>query len=525
MKPLLVAIAGPSASGKSLLAHRWQAAEGKENCALLSLDSYYRDQSTLSPGERARVNYDEPSALDHELLLEHLQLLSAGHPVQMPVYDFATHTRAEETTLFPARPLILVEGLFALAFPEVRMLCARKIYVHLDKETCLHRRIERDTRERQRSPEEIRARYQQWVEPSLTQWVEPQKEHADVILDGSQPVESLLQICQEVLSTAHEAAQESSLPPLFQGLARRLGRENLGRRLELQASHWAGLTHQGEGLLAVERVVPLDTLVSTVLRWTGLAGAGLRGARDLRLEKNQVTSPAVPSGLDGLKILHLSDLHPDLETGIQPRLQELVREIDYDLAVITGDFRNSTQGNYTRAVAATRQLVQCLHGPVFGILGNHDFAEMVPLLEDIGIRMLLNEGVLLPFGQDALWLAGIDDPHFYQTHDWARVRRSADPHTFRLLLSHSPETYREAAAWFDMMLSGHTHGGQICLPGGIPLIRNGNCPGRLLSGAWRQDALQGYTSRGTGCCGVAARFFCPPEITLHTLQRSETSER
>jgi len=73
---------------------------------------------------------------------------------------------------------------------------------------------------------------------------------------------------------------------------------------------------------------------------------------------------------------------------------------------------------------------------------------------------------------------------------------------------------------FDLHLSGHTHGGQICLPGGIPLIRNGNCPKEMIAGAWRYGKMHGYTSRGTGCCGVAARFFCPPEITVHTLRRT-----
>lgn len=93
-----------------------------------------------------------------------------------------------------------------------------------------------------------------------------------------------------------------------------------------------------------------------------------------------------------------------------------------------------------------------------------------------------------------------------------------------ILLSHSPETWREAAALkFDLLLAGHTHGGQLCLPGGMPLVRNAPVPRRLLAGPWTEGTLTGYTSRGTGACGVAARLFCPPEITLHTLRRTASS--
>jgi hypothetical protein len=115
-------------------------------------------------------------------------------------------------------------------------------------------------------------------------------------------------------------------------------------------------------------------------------------------------------------------------------------------------------------------------------------------------------------------LPELTTPHFYKTHDISRVGGTAPgPEVFRILLSHSPETYEEASCHFDFMMSGHTHGGQLCLPGGFPIIRNGRCPRRMLSGAWSRKGLLGYTSRGTGCCGVAARLFCPPEITIHTL--------
>lgn len=317
-----------------------------------------------------------------------------------------------------------------------------------------------------------------------------------------------------------------ALPPVFAELAARMGTELLARRLNAQASHWAGLEHQGEGVLAIERFIPLDTLVGLGLKITGLAAMGLRGAQDLRTEYNTVSSPQVPAELDGFRILQLSDLHLDLVTGVMPRLLEQISKVEYDLVLITGDYRNSTTGDFFRSIEETSLVLRDLKAPAYGILGNHDFIEMAPYLEQMGLRLLLNEWVVIEKGAGKLVVAGIDDPHFYRTHDLAKAAAGpSGQDTFRVLMSHSPETYQESAQLFDLQLSGHTHGGQICLPGGFALIRNGNCPSKMLAGAWKWKSgnkiLLGYTSRGTGCCGVAARFFCPPEITLHTLRKEE----
>ena len=155
----------------------------------------------------------------------------------------------------------------------------------------------------------------------------------------------------------------------------------------------------------------------------------------------------------------------------------------------------------------------------FAILGNHDFLEMVPGLEEIGLVVLLNESTWIERGGQRLWIAGIDDPHFYKTHDIERAGSEIPSGACAVLLSHSPETHAQAAeAGFQLQLSGHTHGGQICLPGGRALVVPCNVPKKFHAGRWTHGRLQGYTSRGTGACGVAARWNCPPEITLHTLR-------
>jgi len=137
----------------------------------------------------------------------------------------------------------------------------------------------------------------------------------------------------------------------------------------------------------------------------------------------------------------------------------------------------------------------------------------------MGYKLLINECVRLARAGAAIYLAGIDDAHFYKLEDFHRAALSIPGPAVSILLSHTPEVYRQAAdAGFDLMLCGHTHGGQICLPGGVPLLTEANSPRALARGAWRYHDLSGYTSVGTGTCIVDVRINCPPEVTLHRLQ-------
>ena len=117
-------------------------------------------------------------------------------------------------------------------------------------------------------------------------------------------------------------------------------------------------------------------------------------------------------------------------------------------------------------------------------------------------------------------LAGIDDAHFYRVDNIEKAAAGIPEGAFSILLSHTPEIYRQAAhAGFRLLLSGHTHGGQICLPGSIPIMLDSTLPRRLGSGAWKHHDMIGYTSVGAGSSIVPVRINCPPEITLHRLQR------
>ncbi|MFV0416694.1 MAG: metallophosphoesterase, partial [Chthoniobacterales bacterium] len=186
----------------------------------------------------------------------------------------------------------------------------------------------------------------------------------------------------------------------------------------------------------------------------------------------------------------------------------------------TGDFHHRIAGSPDRSLGEMKTLIPQLGKNPIGVLGNHDFIEKVAFLEHHGMQILLNENVALRRGDAQIWICGVDDPNFFGTEDLLRAKTETPPEAFLILLSHSTEPYQQAAMMgYRFMLSGHTHGGQICLPGGIPIINNARSPRRLISGAWREGPLQGYTSPGTGACGLPCRLNCPPEITLHTLRK------
>jgi hypothetical protein len=204
--------------------------------------------------------------------------------------------------------------------------------------------------------------------------------------------------------------------------------------------------------------------------------------------------------------------------GAMRRLIELLPTVYYDLCVLTGDYRGKTYGPYQGAIDGLARVRANLQGPVYGVLGNHDTIRMVPALEEIGIRMLLNESEAIRRGGGHIHLAGIDDAHFYRVDNIEKAASGVPPGEFSILLSHTPEIYRQAAhAGFQLLLSGHTHGGQICLPGAIPIILDSVLPRRMGAGAWTHRGMTGYTSVGVGSCVLPVRLNCPPEITLHRL--------
>jgi uncharacterized protein len=203
------------------------------------------------------------------------------------------------------------------------------------------------------------------------------------------------------------------------------------------------------------------------------------------------------------------------------RVIDLLGEARYDVCVLTGDYRGRICGPYDSTLAGMARVRASLKGPIYGVLGNHDTICMVPGLEAMGIRMLLNESDVIVRGGQRLHLGGIDDAHFYGMDNIEKAAAAIPHDEFSILISHTPEVYRQAArADFNLLLSGHTHGGQICLPGGFPITLDSVLPRSMGSGPWRYHDMIGYTSVGAGSSVVPVRFNCPPEITLHHLHLS-----
>ncbi len=199
MIPFLVAFAGPSGSGKSSLARAIRDALPDDECAMFSLDSYYRDLAHLDEAARATVNFDHPEALDAERFLHDLDALRAGLTIEVPEYDFTTHTRGPRGRRLQPKPLILVEGIFAFAWPGAATRFDLKVYIELAAETCLIRRMARDVRERGRDEEEVRTRFETHVRPSLDLFVEPQRHTCDLVLSGASDLDEMTRTCLGLL--------------------------------------------------------------------------------------------------------------------------------------------------------------------------------------------------------------------------------------------------------------------------------------------------------------------------------------
>ena len=303
-------------------------------------------------------------------------------------------------------------------------------------------------------------------------------------------------------------------------LEQRLGPIHARQRLGIETDHEAQVFGQGRTFFHLENLPSAPAIIRNALKLTGLYWRACRNAERVIVKRNELRFAGLPSLFDGYTILHISDMHVDMSEAAMQRLIELVDGLPYDLCVLTGDYRGKTFGPFEAALEGVARVRSHLKPPIYGVLGNHDTIQMVPALEAMGIRMLLNECEVITRGDQRIHLAGIDDAHFFRVDNIEKAASQIPKEEFSILLSHTPEVYRQAAhANFSLMLSGHTHGGQLCLPGSIPIKLEAVLPRRMGAGAWHYHNMSGYTSVGAGSSVLAVRLNCPPEITLHCLRR------
>ena len=179
---LVIGIAGGTGSGKTTVADYILDTVGPEKIAFLPHDAYYRELKDLSVEERAKVNFDHPSSLETELLIDHIHQLKSGKSIELPNYDFKTHTRTPETTTVHPLQILIVEGILLFAEPDLRELFDLKIYVDTDADIRFIRRLNRDIEERGRTADSVVKQYLETVRPMHLEFVEPSKRYASVII-------------------------------------------------------------------------------------------------------------------------------------------------------------------------------------------------------------------------------------------------------------------------------------------------------------------------------------------------------
>lgn len=182
MRMITVGIAGGTGSGKTTVAKRIGQALPSSAVSTIEHDAYYRDRHDLSADERAMVNYDHPDSLETELLVQHIDRLRAGETVDVPIYDFKSHKRAEESRRVAPTPIVLVEGILVFVDARLRERLDMKLFVDTDADIRIFRRIRRDMEHRGRTFDSVREQYYKTVRPMHLEFVEPSKRTADLII-------------------------------------------------------------------------------------------------------------------------------------------------------------------------------------------------------------------------------------------------------------------------------------------------------------------------------------------------------
>ena len=258
-----------------------------------------------------------------------------------------------------------------------------------------------------------------------------------------------------------------------------------------------------------------------LLKLFNLYKKGLKNAKNIHINKFTLEFPDLPEKFDGYKILHLSDLHLDTLPGIEDIIINKIKNLQYDLCVMTGDYRKNTLGSFMQIINPLKKIVSAKNPKdgIIAIFGNHDTYLMLKQFDKMGIKLLANESISISRGNDKITLTGTDDPFYYYT-DQAINALEENINGFKIALVHTSELYETAEQnAYNLYLCGHTHGGQICLPGGIPIITHQFEGKKFYKGLWNYNQMKGYTSQGCGTSGIPIRFYSQSEIALFTLKR------
>jgi len=293
------------------------------------------------------------------------------------------------------------------------------------------------------------------------------------------------------------------------------------RRFGMEVENLKRGRHGGRTGRAVDAERLLLIILRGLLKVCGLYRRGVRNARDIQLRELDLHFADLPEAFDGFTILHVSDLHIDRMPEVIERSLAAWNGREVDLCVLTGDYRDRARYSAANVMAGLRKLtagVRARRG-VVAVLGNHDHCGMVAPMEAMGIRVLLNETLRIDRGGQHLQIVGTDDVHAYATDDALAALDQVNS-GFSIALVHSAELYDAASRrGVDLYLCGHTHGGQVCLPGGWPISRSLRRGRAFFRGTWRHGNMVGVTNYGAGTSGVPVRFNTRGELLVIRLRR------
>ena len=241
--------------------------------------------------------------------------------------------------------------------------------------------------------------------------------------------------------------------------------------------------------------------------------------KTIRVNELNLRFTNLPASFNGFKILHLSDLHIDSIPGFASIIIDKIKDLKFDICLLTGDYRRDNSGSFSQILKPLQVLSKYIHtsNGTFAVLGNHDTYLMAQYEQQSGMELLVNESVEIIKNGQKILITGTDDPYNFFTEP-ALLCLETKGYNFKIAMVHTSELAKIASAnKYDLYLCGHTHGGQICLKEGVPLISHQFEGKQFNQGKWNIGKMTGYTSRGVGVSGMPIRFNCPAEVTLITL--------
>lgn len=257
-----------------------------------------------------------------------------------------------------------------------------------------------------------------------------------------------------------------------------------------------------------------------VLNLLGILKRGKKNALNIHKTKLELEFENLPTVFNGFKILHLSDIHIDALPDLTQSITDVVSDEKYDLCVMTGDYRFHDQGNYKQIIEPLKKIAKSIkseHG-ILAVFGNHDTFRILNYQDEMGIHFLVNESVSIKRSGEQITITGTDDPFKFFTQ-CAVDALEKKANGFKIALIHTTELCDIAEKnGYSLYLCGHTHGGQICLPGGVPLVTHQYEGRKFYHGLWHLNKMTGYTSNGCGVSGIPLRFYTRGEIAQITLK-------